>query len=85
MNAPGSYCHFLKLTVQITKGCKSTFLIWMFFSLLDVVRNQCMVEGIHEVFMQAMVDSQEDSTFQELSLEAMSVLSKAGIYCFLRS
>ncbi|PIK33841.1 hypothetical protein BSL78_29336, partial [Apostichopus japonicus] len=44
---------------------------------VDVVRNQCMVEGIHEVFMQAMVDSQEDSTFQELSLEAMSVLSKA--------
>ncbi|KAJ8046650.1 Leucine-rich repeat serine/threonine-protein kinase 2 [Holothuria leucospilota] len=44
---------------------------------VGVVRNQSMVEGVHEVFMQAMVDNQDDVAFQELCLEAMSVLSSA--------
>ncbi|XP_038069543.1 leucine-rich repeat serine/threonine-protein kinase 2-like isoform X2 [Patiria miniata] len=44
---------------------------------VDIVRYQCMVEGIHELILQSMVSHPNNSSIQELALEAMAVLSTA--------
>ncbi|XP_071805537.1 leucine-rich repeat serine/threonine-protein kinase 2-like isoform X2 [Asterias amurensis] len=44
---------------------------------VDIVRYQCMVEGIHELILQGMINNPDESRIQELALEAMAVLSTA--------
>ncbi|XP_063952426.1 leucine-rich repeat serine/threonine-protein kinase 2-like isoform X4 [Lytechinus pictus] len=44
---------------------------------MDVVKHQCMVEGIHEVILEGMEQYQDDPNIQELFLETMVVLSSA--------
>ncbi|XP_022097759.1 leucine-rich repeat serine/threonine-protein kinase 2-like isoform X2 [Acanthaster planci] len=44
---------------------------------VDIVRYQCMVEGIHELILQSMVSHPDNRSIQELALEAMAVLSTA--------
>ena len=42
-----------------------------------------MVEGIHELILQGMINNPDESRIQELALEAMAVLSTAGKSSFI--
>ncbi|XP_071959766.1 leucine-rich repeat serine/threonine-protein kinase 2-like [Antedon mediterranea] len=44
---------------------------------VDVFRNQCLTEGVHEVILERMVHSQTDANMQSVMMEALAVLSTA--------